>query len=234
MHNDWEQIYALPFPTVAKCWEQCGGYCCGNFHGTGGRGEVIIPLFPGENTFHAAAQLQGPVRYIPRTFMLPDDTPLHVPFLHCACKGQCQPHRLRPLICRLYPYFPVCDEQGTLIGVEACSLADIFSLETSGIQKCPVFVDDILDRQNPFSQSVRALLQNPQNIFFVMTVNLLCQHLRRALRLCTNDTMQDVEKHKKFSMMLFSLSPWKTRAFADDFQALYAVLKYRYGAACLF
>lgn len=235
----------MPFPSVDQCWTQCGGYCCGNFHGIGGQNEVVIPLFPGEDALHASTPLRGRVRYSSRSFTLPDGHKTSVTFLHCSCGGACQPHSHRPLICRLYPYFPVCDVQGLLTGIDACSLADIFYQEITGQQKCPVFAADILDSNPDFAQSLRVILQNPQNILFIMAINLVCQHLHMALRPCVGTPAKHLKKQetvdfgndllkKQFSMMLFTLSPWKTAAFRDDFQTLCVSLQQRYGSACYF
>jgi hypothetical protein len=59
------------------------------------------------------------------TYTLSDGTKWHQHFLFCSCQGLCSPHQARPLICRIYPYFPIVNMDGELVDFEFSSLMDL-------------------------------------------------------------------------------------------------------------
>ncbi|WP_243439156.1 hypothetical protein [Fundidesulfovibrio soli] len=230
MTTDWERLDALPLPGVNGCWQTCGGYCCGNFDGTGAGSAVTIPFFPGEFEAYARSPIRQGTKVTHRRFPLPDGRSLKIDFLHCQCNGLCEPHGSRPLVCKLYPYFPQCDAEGNLTGIDVCSLADVYFEEVCGQRKCTVF-----DPEAAGDERIRAVLQalveEPCNILYVRLATLIREHLRTALKDFPREPDPSLAGKllARFNMLLFSHTPWRTAAFRKEFAESYNTLLGRFG-----
>ena len=235
MSSDWERLHALPLPGADGCWKACGGYCCGNFNGTGAGSSVVVPFFPGEYEAYARAPIIEGTKVSHKRFPMPDGRALQVDFLHCQCNGLCDPHASRPLVCKIYPYFPRCDEDGNLTGVDACSLADIYFEGVCGQRKCAIHDPETALGDERLQAVFLALAQEPCNLLYLRLAALIREHLRAALADFPRNPAPALagKQFAKFNMMLFSQAPWRTAAFRNDFNTLYNSLLRRFGPTIL-
>ena len=81
-------------PIPADCGSLCSKRCC-----KGGEGDGMI-LFPGE---------ENP----PAPFAVSDKEINGIPVQFAVCPGRCQ-RNTRPLSCRIFPFAPYLDQEGTL------------------------------------------------------------------------------------------------------------------------
>lgn len=93
--TDYVRMYARIFrilgdltPLRADCGLLCGGACCK------GDGETGMRLFPHEESSLLVTET-------------PDGGRL------CVCDGTCE-RTMRPLACRIFPFFPTVDEKGRI------------------------------------------------------------------------------------------------------------------------
>lgn len=108
MEHNYDELYAKVFnilsdltPLKADCGTVCGKNCCKGDSGTG------MLLFPGERTALTVKESDG--RKI------------------AICGGVCD-RETRPLSCRIFPFFPAVDPDGTVVPVT----------DTRGAAVCPL------------------------------------------------------------------------------------------------
>lgn len=231
---DWQALYNDDFFSAGTCWTTCDSYCCKFNHvdakGTKG---VSLPLFPGEHLHFQAIggikNIDDPVKE--RKYTLPDGTNFSTYFLTCKCVGLCTPNEQRPLICRFYPYLPVVNGKGEILGFDYSALTDVFYDNPNLNHPCTLVREQPGEVQSELRKSLPKLLQYPQFVFTFMAANLLTKFLRESLG-TTIDGMEEEEKkafYKKYQWAVFTGQPWRNKAFGQAVQEAYEEVKAHFG-----
>lgn len=183
---DWAKIYKNEFLFFEKCYTECGSYCCKNeLNGEYAllkRKSVVLPMLEGEYAYYKSqggiSKLQAS-KVKKEVFSLKDKA-LTLYYLTCDCFGECNPHCLRPLLCRMYPYFPSVDLEGRILGFLPISLLDVFFSDTSA-HKCTLVRDKNAEVQAQLSKSLKPLLEIPLFIFIFKAMEILVRYLREYM-----------------------------------------------------
>lgn len=144
----WDAILATSFVFEKDCWTSCGGYCCDIRHG-----DFRFNILPAEGAsiLHPGDEYdwmrdngrQPPESANPREicFDFGGPRPLRLVAADCTLKGHCAESRLRPLHCRLYPFFPIFDVHGGLADIYPASIFDLTRLAREGRAGCDIWND---------------------------------------------------------------------------------------------
>jgi len=179
--TDWNRIFQEEFIARERCWETCGGgYCCKphrvqrNFSFLRSQG-VELPLLPG--VYHyltARRRLQRGFEETMTSHRITLPNGIHFPIYRTVCNldGLCSDHAHRPLICRLYPWVPVPNLDGSLDRVEPAALIDLYWDELQGAHNpCSI---GLLTRseEDSYRHLAAELFRDPQNIFYMKAASL--------------------------------------------------------------
>ncbi|QAZ69659.1 hypothetical protein [Solidesulfovibrio carbinolicus] len=236
MSVNWAAIAEARHVAVKDCWTTCDGYCCKNFLAgelsLPDADKVIVPYLPGEFAYQQTlGGLPESVRAVRQTYVLPDGRPWNVDFLHCTAKGRCDGLFYKPLVCRIYPYFPLVDLDGSIRGFEYCSLMDLFH---AGPDAHPCTLARELGQavQDGLRRSLAPALCFSEIIFAFAMFERIVTALRRAVP-GVLDGEPGSEGRGRFlrayQWQVFSRKPWATPAFAEETAALYAAMTRRHG-----
>ena len=154
----------------------------------------------------------------------------------CSLGGICHPHGLRPLICKLYPYYPKVDFDGNFLGVKPCALFDIFyknknnSFCTLTHNPSSKFIDD-------FKQNTEILRKEPIMIFVFKALECVEEALKKYTydyygKEIYLDEITENEKYDFFAMQelnSMTLQAYKNQDFIDKIQNIYDILYEKYG-----
>jgi hypothetical protein len=146
----WEKIHSQSYLFEDRCWTTCnGGFCCSNNHP-----DFQFQLIPTNGT--TIIYIEDEYDWLSRNGTVPDPQttgtvpnqltfdfggprPLSLVQLPCRLLGMCQGVIDKPLLCKIYPMFPVLGIDGDL---EDICPASIFELTMSLIgapTPCTVF-----------------------------------------------------------------------------------------------
>lgn len=234
MHKvDWSEIYNTEFVNAPECWKTCGGYCCKNFYGEHfkilDKSGVSLPLLEKEYLHYQSiggiSNITTPAKK--RTFHLPNGKSFSIYLLSCNCGGLCNPHGHRPLICRIYPYFPIVDQFGTILGFEFSALMDLFYREPKTTHKCTLVREEETRIQNDLRSSLKPLLRDPEVVFIFRVLKLLVDRLKAKMGGYMDNLSEDELKRfiSKYEWLVLSGKPWKDSAFSDEIVVIYDEVK---------
>lgn len=240
MTIDWDSLYRREYVSVPDCWKECGGYCCNNFLA----GElslpesdkVVVPFLPGEYAHHVAAGgFPQPGMTVTQHYVLPDGQPWDVHFLRCSAKGKCNANFVKPLVCRIYPYFPVVDLDGGIVDFEYCSLIDLFHPEVS-VHPCYIVREEGHAVQERLRVVLAEALVYPEIVFAFAMFKRITDALRRALPGTFDAKAEPGERRKflrAFQWQIYSRKPWITPEFRKEVSILHAAMVKRHGRLLL-
>lgn len=233
---DWQALYSRDYILVPDCWQGCGGYCCGNFlagdTSLPGGNEVVVPFLPGEYAHHLAlGGIAQSTRVVSQDYVLPDGSPFTAHFLRCSARGRCEPHGARPLVCRIYPYFPLVDIDGAIEGFEYGSLMDLF-FPGPATHPCTLVRESGEEIKARLSRELAPALAHPELVFAFALARLITAALRRSLP-GTFDPSAPAEERRAFlrafEWRVFSRKPWATPEFKEEVARLHAAMTRRHG-----
>lgn len=131
---DWARVHQAFENGTCPHWQACGTHCCNSrlifkhFEWLGKGCMTALPMAESE-----AAFLKGNGSYARNfpdgEFLLPfraGGMDLTVVLAKCNQNGVCGDQPFRPLICKLYPYVPAFEADGTCTGVVCASVFDLF------------------------------------------------------------------------------------------------------------
>lgn len=237
LNVDWKDIYDTQFVFFDDCWKTCDGYCCKNFFGGYlnilDKDSVVLPMLEDEFLYYQSIGGISNITDTPKkqTFTLKNGKEFTIYFLSCKCKGMCEPHSSRPIICKIYPYFPIVDYNGEILGYENCALMDIFYSDKHK-HKCTLVNTHNIQLSLQLDVSMKKLLKYPIFIFTFMVMKLFIDKLRDNMP-HKIDLLDDNGKKKfflKYEMNILSGKPWKRNSFADEIVDIYNKVASRYGA----
>lgn len=188
---DWAEIYATNFVDVPRCWDryQCGSYCCRTSHDDFAfrfirRNMVWLPLMPEEYRYlSSVGKLQdydkgAIVRYA--TEFLPGKVAA-VYMMRCKQGGMCLHCEFRPLICRVYPYFPVPTPDGCLETMDFSSIYDVARAMKDGHVACPIRAADDPVVRGCAEKAAKALFGHPHIVFYLRAAKAMMDVMRTEM-----------------------------------------------------
>ena len=230
---NWDKIYNSEFIHAPNCWKSCGGYCCKNFYGDQfkilDKQGVALPLLEAEYEYYKSI---GGIKNITepakkRTFTLNNGKSFSIYILSCSCKGLCNPHNARPLVCRIYPYFPLVNASGDIEGFEYSALMDLFYRDPDKNHKCTLVREQAQKVKNELSINLQPLLADPQVVFIFMCLKELVSRLKTKMAGFI-DNLDDESKKRfiaKYEWMILTGKPWADKEFGERITAIYEEVK---------
>jgi hypothetical protein len=173
---DWQAIHGREsYVAAGECWRECGSYCCTTSHPDFSfrfirPGQVQLPLCPAE------------YQHLRARGALPDERPsaasrlavelepgreAAVYMVRCDRGGRCDHPALRPLICKIYPYYPLPRPEGGLERLVPGSVFDAARQALDGHQACPVMARDDPGVRQEAARALEALARHPHLIFYL-------------------------------------------------------------------
>lgn len=188
---DWERIHGLSnYVETGDCWRECGSYCCKTNHAEFSfrfirAGQVLLPLCPAEYD------------YLKSLGRLPDDSPqavsrlavelkpdrsVAVYMVRCDRGGLCDHPDFRPLICKIYPYYPYPSPEGDVEELVLGSVFDVARWARDGHLACPALQNEDEAVREKAKQTYARLFEHPHLIFYFRmgwgVMQLMLEHLR--------------------------------------------------------
>ena len=233
---NWEQIYDIRFIESPGCWETCSSYCCSNFHADkmpllSSKG-VVLPLFPGEWDHQRSLGVEERPGFEHRedVYTLADGTQWHQHFLYCQCDGQCGPHEARPLICRIYPYFPIVDLNGSVLDFEYSSLMDLCYTDPERDHPCTLVREHAEETKRSLAEGMSFIKESPELIFSFQVIHLLTETFKKAMGMTMGESEDQRKFFKKFEWMVFSRKAWTKADFIEGVERIYTDVRNQHGS----
>ncbi len=238
--NFFKNLKDKEYVFFKECYKTCNGYCCNNFHADKfkfiNKDNVILPMI--EHEFLAMQNSGGMDNvkdYKEKTFTLKCGKKLKVYFLECGVKGLCSPHCNRPLICKIYPYFPLVNENGDFLGVREVAMLDLFYKDDKN-HPCTLVNTHKEQLLKEYKQSIKELLKEPIMIFIFMLLEILDKYLMNYFKGYYDEPFLDVldENAKKdffakYETNALLFKAYRNNGFADEVNDLYLRLEAKYG-----
>jgi hypothetical protein len=232
---NWNKIYNTNFFTANNCWTTCDGYCCKNFYGNYfkifNKENVVLPMFEDEYDYYKSIggikNIDQPDKHV---FRLMNNKEFSIYFAKCNQKGMCDPHCSRPLICRIYPYFPLVDLKGNVIGFEYAALLDLF-YENDAVHPCTLVREQNLIIKEQLKNSFKDVLENPKFIFMFKLLELISTTVKEAFPMYMNRLNEDekIVFYKNYENTMLKGRLWKNEKFKKDATYIYEQIEEYYG-----
>ena len=235
--NIWKDVYNTEYIYSPNCWKSCNGYCCKNFYGEHykilDKNGVALPLLASEYAYYKSiggiSNITQPAKQ--RDFTLNNGKTLSLFLLSCSCGGLCDPHGARPLICRIYPYFPVVNAKGEILDFEYAALMDLFYRNPEESHKCTLVREHAQRVKNELRENLKPLLKSPEIIFVFMTLKLLVDRLKEKMDGYIHDIPEEKKGRfiQKYEWMILSGKPWRNNDFTQAVTQAYEDVKNAHG-----
>ena len=242
---NWEELYKLEFVHFKECYLTCDSYCCKNFLGENfkilNQSAVTLALLEGEYQYYTQKggiqNITTPARK--EEFTLQNGKKFVLYFLSCECAGLCNPHCMRPLLCRIYPYFPIINTKGKILDFYPASLMDLFFSNKSA-HKCTLVREHDTELKAMLRTSLKPLLEIPLFIFVFQAMEILAKSLQKAMQTSCQNHLGDLKVDlldsrnkelffKKLEWNLFSRKAWNTASFNTQITQAYTEIAKNFG-----
>ncbi|EEO25556.1 hypothetical protein [Helicobacter winghamensis] len=238
---DWEALYKLEFVHFKECYLTCDSYCCKNFLGENfkilNQNAVTLALVEGEYNYYkqkgGILNLTTPAKK--EEFTLQNGKKFVLYFLSCECAGLCNPHCMRPLLCRIYPYFPIVNAKGEILDFYPASLMDLFFSQKEA-HKCTLVREHDAELQTMLRTSLKPLLEIPLFIFIFQVMEILAKSLQKIMHDNVGNLKVDLLDSnnkdlffKKLEWNLFSRKAWNTSNFNAQITQAYTEIAKNFG-----
>ncbi|AJC86778.1 hypothetical protein [Campylobacter sp. RM16704] len=236
----FKNLHNIEFVFFKNCYTTCNGYCCKNFHSTNfnflNQEEVIIPLLESEFQALNSIQKKSFLNFKEKIFTLQNGKKIKIYFLKCSSKGLCFPHYCRPLLCKIYPYFPIVDFEGNFLGVRECAFLDLFYKNDTN-HPCTLINQHKQQLIEEFEKSTTILRQEPIMIFVFMVLKCLDEalvlHFSKKFQNKIYLDKLNLEEKKLFFKIYehnaLTFEAWKTQEFSNKVVHIYNKLEQKYG-----
>ncbi|EGK8007577.1 hypothetical protein IO395_001488 [Campylobacter lari] len=239
MKKFFDTLQDKEFIFAPQCYKTCNGGCCHNIHAQyfkfNKSSAVILPMLEVEylslkqagNTYLENGKVN--------TLTLKNGKKINIYFAKCDLKGLCNPHSLRPLICKLYPYYPQVDYDGNFLGVKPCALFDIFYKDAQK-HYCTITHKKSDDFLKEFEQNTQVLRREPIMIFVFKALEVVEETLKQY----TYDHygkavyLEELTHEEKFDFFAFqeinsmTMQAYRNEKFISKIQDIYDNLEVRY------
>ncbi len=144
---NWQDIEKTVFAWEDQCWLTCGGYCCGTTHLSDFKFR-ILPLDASAIVYlgdefdwmqQYGTPLPASMRKREFSFDFGGPKPLRIMVADCSLKGQCDGCLIKPLQCRIYPFIPIFEIDGTLTDLYPGSIYDLTFMRSDDKTPCTVW-----------------------------------------------------------------------------------------------
>lgn len=232
----FNKLYNSEFIAFKDCYKTCDSYCCSNFLAKSfkilNQNRVVLPLLEQEYLYYKSkGGVQNITQEKKETYTLKNGKKLVLYFLYCECGGLCEPHCMRPLICRIYPYFPLVSLEGKILGFYPASLMDLF-FSKKQFHPCTLVRENDTEIKEQLSKSLKPLLESPLYIFAFRALELLAKALQNYLQNTCIDALNAQEREKflkKLEWSLLSNKAWDNAAFKEAITQEYESVAQLYG-----
>lgn len=201
----WADIHAIPsFVDAPMCWDtyQCGSYCCKSNHEDFNfrfirKGMVQLPMCPDEYRYLKCEDKfqdydKGAISTHSIEFAPGRTATCYM--MRCKCGGNCLHPDYRPLICKVYPYFPVPSPEGVIEQFEISSVFDVAMQAQRGEVGCPLRRADPPGLASHARKTMQAIFVHPHLIFYFRAGAAMVDLMRESLR---NDHADILTLHPK-------------------------------------
>lgn len=156
-----------------KCYKSCNSHCCGK--------DNVLPMLEAE--FLAMKENINPLTldYFYKDLKLKCGVKIKIYFIKCDKLGLCLNHQNRPLVCKLYPYFPIIDENANLLGVREISFYDLFYKNDKN-HPCTLVNTHKKELLAMYYQNIKQILNEPIMIFVFMALEILTNYLQNYVK----------------------------------------------------
>lgn len=221
----WEYVYNTEFVAFKDCYlSGCGGYCCDISKDFSIISSITLPLLEEEyNYYRQKGGIQNINDFKKEEFILQNGKKFTLYYLICNCKGLCNPHSMRPLICRIYPFIPKVSFKGECEGFLYASLFDVIYNDLN--HPCTLARENKEEIFITLQEKLKPLLLKPKLIFAFKTIEILYTHLLSRLNL-----NKDLSKcNKRLEFLLLSRKAWKSEAFKHEISQAYEEIAKNFG-----
>lgn len=238
-NNFFDTLKNKEYVFFKECYKTCNGYCCNNFHADSFKmidsHNVILPMIEAEFlSMQKNGGMDNVKDFYHKTFWLKCGVGLKLYFLKCGVKGLCSPHCNRPLVCKIYPYFPLVDEKGEFLGVREVAMLDLFYKDDKN-HPCTLVNTHKNELLKQFKSSTKELLKEPVMIFVFMALELLDKYLMKYFKNYFNEPFLDVlgenerkDFFKKYENNALLFKAWRNDDFKNEINELYLRLESLY------
>lgn len=229
----WEAISNTEFIFEKGCYNTCNSHCCR--WDTPDLPLTIIPK--GGTLFYLPKEYEyiskyGKVTNVPPYKMKTNflNKELFIYYKHCNDDNNCNIKFSRSLYCKLYPFLPVFDIEGSLIDLKYISVYDV----TYDIikQKSPCYVKDLKEKYLEMwkhKDSTINLLKNPYTLFYIMVGNILHDNYIETLNANQNlINLNGKEFWKKWEKLYLAGKLINKNKLEKDIEKLYNTFNVRY------
>lgn len=219
--NDFENIYAMKFVDFPNCYTTCNnGECCQKRLTNINDRSLMLPLLEDEYKYYKKiGGLDGLNEPKKEEFILKNGKVFRLYYLLCNKQGLCAPQANKPLICRLYPYFPKVNEKGEMLGYLYASIFDVYLDKKTHYCTLVRERDDELKKQ---LQSAKILLKFPIFIFAFKCVEILQNHLLDYLN-------QSAFSEQNLAKAILFRLPFKSENFKNEISKAYDEIAKNFG-----
>ena len=189
---NWSELSRLNFIYEDKCWESCAADCCqselpgANFKFIKNPGTWIFYL-PGEYRYFNEMGLlphldkaSSALREV--RLELSNGVTISGLWFQCRYEGLCGGHIGKPLLCKLVPFLPVMDMNGTLVDLAMINLLDI-TISVMGLEpRCSVLKlkDKYLELWSKNPELIQPLRQ-PYILFYLLAAAEIIEIYKEGL-----------------------------------------------------
>lgn len=224
---DWEKLYQMEFVHFSDCWKSCDSYCCKNFLGESFKilnsKRVILALLEGEYQYYKSKGGIANITEPPKReeFTLKNGKKFVLYFLSCECAGLCNPHSMRPLLCRIYPYFPRLNAKGEILGFFPAALMDLF-FSSHLAHSCTLAREHSAELEAQLRENLKPLLEIPLFVFVFRAAEALAVALQKYLGNVHIDTLEDNAAFvRRLEWSLLSNKAWDNEEFKESIVRIY-------------
>ncbi|MDA3969557.1 hypothetical protein [Helicobacter ibis] len=220
----WEYIYNTEFVAFKDCHLTCNGYCCTMNKEFSILSKITLPLLEDEYSYY---EQNGGISNIDEIkkeeFTLLNGKNLTLYYLICDCKGLCNPHSMRPLICRIYPFIPKISYKGECEGFLYASFFDVIYNDTN--HPCTLVREHKEEIFENLKEKLEPLLHEPKLIFAFKALEIVYSYLLAKL-----DLTQDINTlNKKLEFLLLSRKAWNNEDFKQEITQSYEKIVKNFG-----
>lgn len=236
--NIFKILHSKEFIFAKECYKTCNSYCCKNpyfkFLSFAKNDNIILPMLEAEFlALNSQIQFKN-TKHI--TFILKNNKKIKLYFVECDFKGLCSPHNLRPLICKLYPYFPIIDNDGNFIRARESTMYDLFYKDEKN-HPCTLIQTNKKDIINQLKITTEEIRKVPIMIFIFKSLQYIDEALQKYFENIFNkkifiDTLDRggvIEFFKHYEKNSFTMQAFKNQEFIENIISLYNTLEQKHG-----
>lgn len=198
--QQFDNMYDTDLVYMKDCWKLCGDAHCCSFSRYKSRFKLIaqehyqeLPLLPDEYDYLKHKGWLGQfgdfdhktVEYaFNGSTMRVESIVSRKP--GCACE-----HDTRPVICRLYPLFPIFDIHGHILGIDSVGIYEVLE-KLDGLQPACALTQLPFGELQKFLSISAEIASNPKHVFYCMAYRITIKHVRTNLMNIVNARSKSV------------------------------------------